>query len=227
MADTQMDGYMYFVGEGKFGPEKKSIGKIKGETLDTRFDTHGAFKIWSFSWQSAHNSATTTDEDIDDGPDIATTSGPAAAAKKRRSQLRVMSSNRMDALVNVGAFEVSKDVDVASPTIFLAHAHCAVFEGCHIYFRKTGGGKLFTFFHAVFSDVIIERWDCNFDSGATEKLVVNFNWCQLNYFPQSSKGTGKKDAANMKQFCTSNPDSDAAPKILRSMAVADMDIRGQ
>ncbi len=224
MADSNMDGYMYFVGEGKVGPEKKSIGRIKGETLDTRFDTHGAFKIWHFSWKSNHNTASP----IDDAPFDDNEEEDDARPKRRPAPSRPMSANRMDATAQVGSFEVSKEVDVASPTIFLAHAHCAVFEGCHIYFRKTGGGKLFTFFHAVFSDVIVESWDIHLENHTLEKFCVNFNWCQLNYFPQSSKGTGKKDAANMKQFCTSNPMGETAPpKILRATAVADVDLTGR
>jgi len=198
MAEVNMDGYMYFVGPGKYGvrEKRKSLGEIKGETPDKRFSAKGAFQIWYFKWSSSHKNE---------------------------------SDNRRDSRCSVGAFEIRKDVDIATPTIFLAHAHCAVFEGCHIYFRKTGGSKLFTFFHAIFSDVIIEKWECNLDNGTEEKLTVNFDWCEINYYPQSRDGVRKKgDAANMNQFCTSTPDSQDAPRVMRKqggdVSAADMDL---
>jgi type VI protein secretion system component Hcp len=227
-SDAGVDGYMYFVGEGKYKvPVDENefadvpIGKIKGETLDKRFETHGAFKIWSFNWSSAHDTTSIADPEAETSED-----NDNPTKKNRRRKHQGMSGKRKDAAVSVGAFEVTKDVDLATPSLFYAHARCAVFSGCHVYFRKTGGGKLFTFFHAAFSDVIIEKWSCNIDSSTKETIVVNFDWCQLNYFPQSSKGAIKKDTANIKQICVSDPDSDKVPRVLTSMSVADMDLKG-
>lgn len=192
MSDASIDGYMFFVGEGRYRTKNKkykSVGEIKGETLDQRFHAKHAFQIWYFKWASSHSNN---------------------------------SDNRLDPKVSVGAFEIRKELDIATPTLFLAHATCAVFPGAHVYFRKSGGQKMFTFFHAVFSDCIIEKWDCNLDSGTEEKLTVNFNWCEVNYYPQVADGTRKKgDPANMKQFCTSDPESQDVPRVFRRASKGD------
>src|SRR6478752_3615476 len=136
MPESNLDAYLYFVGEGKYGPKKKSVGAVKGETLDSRFQKHGASKIWSFAWASKHGDAAPPDEistTIDlDGDSVVNSPPP---------RVKPISPNRRDSRVSVGAFTVTKDIDVATPTLFKAHAHCAVFDSAHVYFRKMAGGK--------------------------------------------------------------------------------------
>ena len=73
-ADSGTDGYMYFVGPGKYIPDMTKplitspFGNITGETLDFRFEMKGAFKIASFSWRSSREGLSMDeDEDEDDG----------------------------------------------------------------------------------------------------------------------------------------------------------------
>ena len=126
-------------------------------------------------------------------------------------------TNRKDFKTNIGAFRVKKEIDIATPTLFLANARGAMFTGAHIYFRKSAGAKMQTFFHAIFSDVIIEKWEINLDgSDTSEEMTINFNWVEINYYPQVKEGTRKKgDPANMKQYCTSNNESEEVPRLFR------------
>src|SRR4051812_16048844 len=62
---------------------------------------------------------------------------------------RKTENNRLDS-VEVKAFTVKKEIDVATPTLFLANVTGSVFPAAHVYFRKTTGSKLQTFFHAIF-----------------------------------------------------------------------------
>jgi type VI protein secretion system component Hcp len=196
-----LDGYMYFEGPGlyKVGVDKKtekSLGKIKGETLDARFQEKGAFQIRNFTWECERTS-TSTSTTGDDGNVIVNTRG--------------------DSTVNVKAFNVKKEIDLATPTLFLASVTGCVFKGAHVYFRKTTGAKLQTFFHAIFSDVILEKWAINLDGeDASEQMSFAFDWVEVNYYPQTREGARKKDnPANMKQYCTSNPDNSVAPDIFK------------
>jgi type VI protein secretion system component Hcp len=211
MPESNLDAYLYFEGEGKYGlKQSKSVGSVKGETLDSRFQKHGASKIWSFAWTSKHGDAAPPDE-------ISTTveSDDYSVLNKPPAQLKPISPNRKDSRVSVGAFTVTKDIDVATPTLFKAHAHCAVFESAHVYFRKTAGAKAMTFFRLSFSDVIIETWSCDISGDCKETITINFDWCQVTYFPQSMEGVSKKTVANVKEFCTSNPDNDRAPEFFK------------
>jgi len=211
MPESNVDAYLYFVGEGKYGPQKrKSVGKVIGETLDNRFQKYGASKIWTFAWASKHGDAAPPDEIppmFDPDSD--------SVLNKPPPQVKPISPNRLDSRVSVGAFTVTKDIDVATPTLFKAHAHCAVFDGAHVYFRKVAGGKAMTFLRLSFSDVIIETWSCDVSGDCKETITVNFDWCQVTYFPQSVEGHSKKNIANLKQFCTSNPDNEVAPEVLK------------
>lgn len=186
MADTILDGYMYFAGEGRHrlkDRKYKSIGEIKGETSDDKFRGRGAFQIDSFKIESVHDK---------------------------------LGDDRLDPRVSVGAFTVTKEVDIATPSLFYAHATCSVFPGVHIYYRKAAGPKAMTFYHAIFSDVIIEKWEIDLESTNKETLTCNFNWIELNYYPQTLDGARRKDSvANMKQYCTSDPDSQDTPWAFR------------
>lgn len=184
-----LDGYMFMVGEGRHAVrqdknKKKSIGPVKGETLDDRFYGDGAFQISSFKWEC---------------------------------KLDNLGSSRADAKTVVGAFTVVKEIDIATPTLFLANVTASVFKGAHVYFRKASGSKMQTYFHLIFSDVLIEKWDISLQGKeTTENLTVNFNWVEVNYYPQVTDGTRKKgDPANMKQYCTANPESEDVPRIFR------------
>lgn len=217
MPESNLDAYLYFVGEGKYGPKKnKSVGLVKGETLDNRFQKHGASKIWTFAWASKHGDAALPDE-------ILTTVDTEGNSVEHKPppQVKPMSPNRLDSRVSVGAFTVTKDIDVATPTLFKAHAHCAVFKGAHVYFRKVAGGKAMTFFRLSFSDVIIETWSCDISGDCKETITINFDWCQVTYFPQSMEGHSKKDVANVKEFCTSDPDNELVPEIFNKAKAAE------
>lgn len=191
-----LDGYMYLVGPGKYkiGKQEKKDLNIKGETSDARFQAKGAFQIRNFSWECErkHDSKHDSESDTERG------------------------TERGDSAAGVKAFSVKKEIDIATPTLFLANVTGCVFEGAHVYFRKTTGAKLETFFHAIFSDVILEKWVINLDGDDTsEHLTWAFDWVQVNYYPQTREGTRKKDnPANMKQYCTSNPESTAVPSVL-------------
>jgi type VI protein secretion system component Hcp len=183
-----LDGYMYFVNEGRHKNKAnkwKSVGTVKGETPDERFQAKGAFQIWYFKWECKHDNSS--------------------------------GSSRFDPAVTVGSFRVKKEIDIATPTLFLANVTRSVFQGAHVFFRKSAGSSLQTFFHAIFSDVIIEHWAIDLDGEDTkEELTVNFNWCEVNYYPQTKEGTRKKgDPANMKQFCVSDPESQDVPRVFR------------
>ena len=136
---------------------------------------------------------------------------------KWESKKDTTAANRADPTISLGAFSITKGIDNATPTLFMANAICAVFPGCHVYFRKAAGPKLSTFFHAVFSDVTIEDWQINFAAGvAEESLTFRFDWCELNYYPQTTEGSRKKgDIANTRQFCTSKPESQDVPRVFR------------
>jgi len=126
------------------------------------------------------------------------------------------STNRLEA-ATVNGFRIKKEIDIATPTLFLANVTGSVFPGAHIYFRKSAGPKLQTFFHLVFSDVIIEKWEVNLDGEDTsEELTFKFDWVEVNYYPQTREGTRKKgDIANMKQYCRTNPESQDVPRVFR------------
>jgi type VI protein secretion system component Hcp len=203
MADSPFDAYMYFVGEGQYyvgkGDNKKlkPVGMVKGESLDDRFRKQGAIKILSFGWSSGSGQEQSSSDEK--APTTLQQGLQGEILKRKLRSLGYKSktnSDRLDARANVGAIRVTKEIDVATPTLFLAHAQVAVFKGLHVHFRKMGAGKPMTFCRVSFSDVIITDWDCDFSGDYKESLTMTFDWCQVAYYPQSKEGTKKKDVAN-------------------------------
>jgi type VI protein secretion system component Hcp len=210
--------------------ETVPFGNITGETLDFRFEMKGSFKIASFSWRSSREGLEMAEDEDDDEVEMTDRERrirDKIRAKERKERQTNRAENRKNSRVIVGEFEVSKDVDAATPRLFKAHAFRVIYDGCHIYFRKTGGGKLFTFLQLSFSDVIIEGWECSLDDSTKERLVIGFNWCQLKYFPQSSGGVSKRGAAKIEHFCADNPRSQDVPKVLSAASVPDIVITGK
>lgn len=215
------DAYMFFVGRGKYmakqgsSYKEQAIGRIEGEALDAKYREKGAFAITSFQWACGHE--TIDDDPFDSSLDL---DNPEAEAPKRKPKL-IGQKNKKPV---VGAFSVSKDVDLATPMLFKANSTGSEFPAAHIYFRKSGGGtKLFPYLHLIFGITVIESWSLDLPgTRQEEKMTVRFKWCNVMYYPQQADGTRNKGKLKSTEYCSMPGQSEPPPEMKPMPDVWDM-----
>ena len=182
---ANIDGYMYFVGEGKRKTRTGStmkVGIIKGECQDAIMTKANAFAINTFSWDTK----------------------PSGTEGK----------DRQDVSVKVEPFKITKEVDEATPLLFQASVLRASFDAAHVVFRKAGGDKHFKFLRFRFTNVIIESWALDYSGEVpTETVSFSFTWCEIRYKPQSHQGNVPRTPVS-RAFCIPTPESTTPPVAL-------------
>jgi type VI protein secretion system component Hcp len=162
---------------------------VEGECRDATFSVKKAMAIKSFEFGS-ETSSSKSDEEGDEDED----SGKIKPPQKKSSS----------AHPNEFKFSVTKDVDAASPQLFVAYCqHAAAiakpFDTAIVTLRKAQGSERMIYLVMEFSGVFVSSYSINGASGdklPEETLEFTFqNSVRYRYYPQTSAGHG---AANIK-----------------------------
>jgi type VI secretion system secreted protein Hcp len=99
-------------------------------------------------------------------------------------------------------FTIKKQVDKASPTLFLACGCGANFNGVQLVLRKatgqTGGGTTQTFLQWTFNMFVIEKVEWSYaDPVPQETVTCKFGACQIEYWQQQPTGSLQQQAPQM------------------------------
>jgi type VI secretion system Hcp family effector len=184
-----VDGFMRLSG---------SKAHVLGETQDPRFggrrEKLGGFEIFSFDW----GVGLTGGDASDDTP--APAAAPAAGAKQSAAAKQSVApkKDKYQAVANMDVelkpFTVSKEVDLATPDLFLACCKKAPFETAQITFRKAGQEEPVKYMVFHFTKVYVQSLDLKLapgessDKGEEETVTFLYGSCQITYFPQLETG---------------------------------------
>jgi type VI secretion system Hcp family effector len=176
----------------------------KAHVLGESFDhTHGgkkhalgAFEIFSFDWGVGLTGG--------DGSDTTPAPAAAPAGGTRQSQAAAKQpvapkKDKYQAIANMDVelkpFTVTKEVDLATPDLFLACCKKAPFETAQITFRKAGQEEPVKYMVFHFTKVYVQSLDLKLapgessDKGGEETVTFLYGSCQITYHPQLESGS--------------------------------------
>jgi len=206
-----LDGFLELKGQGG------SIA-IKGECRDRTFAVRGAMQINSFEFGSEGGGASggTGSQDKHGkekhgkGPGLANTSKVQGAATAPQLQVTPGSSGSNEAAPEADwtttlFFKITKDVDIASPELFLAYcentkAKPVPFAMARVTLRRAGGSEPQVYLVVEFTDVLVTTYSVQSSKDDLPEETVEFTFkkmVKVNYRPQSLHGHG---SANIKEF---------------------------
>jgi type VI protein secretion system component Hcp len=193
-----LDGFMYLKGGGRTA--------ITGETKDEKFSDKDAMSIHKFELSSPASVAEVAaskeqeeeDEEEDETPVRGGTSadkhqsGKDAKANKDKDKKKDKETKKKRAQ---WSFEISKDVDNATPLLFKAYCEHAQEQDPEPYtaklvLRKAGGKWSMNYLELTFYDVQVISFEIKSegDKLPKEKVAFSFRKCKFRYSAQKPDG---------------------------------------
>jgi len=110
-------------------------------------------------------------------------------------------------------FSVTKEIDSASPELFLAFCNCATDQDnplavARVTLRKAGGPDPLNYLIYNFTGVAIKTWKLNCKDGADlpeEEIEFTFQELLITYTPQTTKGVQGRDLSMGWNFGSHEP----------------------
>jgi type VI protein secretion system component Hcp len=194
-----LDGFLYLKGGART--------PIHGESLDEKFSDKDAFAINTFELSSPAAGFGSANEDQDGAGDegdealvgslgsgkneTAGSPKPSQSAHKDKTKKSKKHKRRW-------TFEITKELDLATPLLFRAYCEHAQEEDPKPYtaklvLRKAGGKWSFTYLELTFYEVQVISFEIKSESDKLPKESVSFsfNKCKFRYSAQKPDGGSK------------------------------------
>ena len=192
---SKVDGFLELLQANKQTPA------VKGETLDAHFAKTHAMAITAFELNSEEGKAAAMKMMAaeQEGEDIDQSRITAQQAKAKEESLKKKGGRRFSL-----SFEISKDVDAASPLLFMHYCERAFNKSkaqpipfARVTLRKSGGPNPLNYLVLEFSDVHVASYalDAAGSELPGEKIAFTFKSCTLLYTPQSAAGGARRGTA--------------------------------
>jgi type VI protein secretion system component Hcp len=194
-----LDGFMYLKGGART--------PIHGETLDEKFTDKDAFSINSFELSSPTAGFGSVSEDLagtgDEGDEAHGGSLGSGENDSTGSSTQVQTDHKDKTRKGKKhkrrwTFEITKDLDIATPLLFRAYCEHAQEEDPKPYtaklvLRKAGGKWSFTYLELTFYEVQVISFEIKSESDKLPKESVSFsfNKCKFRYSAQKPDGGSK------------------------------------